>query len=272
MEFIKKYEIVPRYLSVGSKRRSGKLITPAVKFIVAHDTGNPTSTAKNNTDYFKRSENEMEASAHLFVDDKEILECVPALTVDKPEKAWHVLYGLDSDNKMFGCNANDAAIGVEYCYGKNINADEAYKRYVWLIAFICFKFNLDPKKSVVGHFILNPGRKTDPKSGLAASGRTYEQLLKDVPLEYEACLKAVTVSNDGNYIEKSGTVRVIIALKLRKGAPNTKADQIRVFSQGDTIEYVGWVNNGESVNGNSKWFKNKDGNYFWSGGVSAIGV
>jgi len=25
--------------------------------------------------------------------------------------------------------------------------------------------------------------------------------------------------------------------------------------------------NGESINGNAKWYKDVDGNYFWSGGV-----
>ena len=89
---------------------------------------------------------------------------------------------------MFGCDANDATIGVEYCYGSNINSNEAYKRYIWVMAYICYKFNLDPKKSIVGHFILDPGRKSDPRSGLLDSQRTYEQMLKDVVTEYEDCL------------------------------------------------------------------------------------
>src|ERR1700741_1312413 len=146
MAFKDKYTITPAYLTVKSKRRSGKLISPGVKFIVAHDTGNPKSTARNNRDYYERSRNEKSASAHLFVDDKEILECIPALTSDKPEKAWHVLYEKPADNELFGYDANDAAIGVEYCYGGTINADEAYKRYVWVLAKICSVYGLDPSK------------------------------------------------------------------------------------------------------------------------------
>lgn len=187
MSFEKKYTIKPQYLTVNTKRRSGQLISPAVKFIVAHDTGNPESTAANNVNYFENSRNKMHVSAHIFVDDKEIIECIPALTSENPEKAWHVRYQVPTDNELYNCNANDAAIGIEYCYGDNINADEAYQRYIWVIAYTCCKFKLDPKISIVGHHVLDPGRKFDPTSGLRHSKRGYEQLLKDVVLEYTIC-------------------------------------------------------------------------------------
>ena len=111
MAFKQKYTIKADYLTRGTKRRSGILISPSVKFIVAHDTGNANSTAQGNVNYYKNSQNEIYASAHLFVDDKEIIECVPALTSD-PEKALHVRYQLTKDNEIYGHNANDAAIGV----------------------------------------------------------------------------------------------------------------------------------------------------------------
>lgn len=82
-----------------------------MKFIVAHDTGNPGSTAAENVDYYERSRDRDSASAHLFVDDREILECIPALT-RTPEKAWHVLYGLPAEGRLYGFDANDVAIGV----------------------------------------------------------------------------------------------------------------------------------------------------------------
>lgn len=192
MEFRKKYSIESSYLTIGSKRRSGRLISPSVKFIVAHDTGNPNSTAAGNVRYYENTRDEIEASAHIFVDDKQIIECIPALLTDKPEKAWHVMYDKPKDNELFGFDANNAALGVEYCYGDKINADEAYQRYVWVIAYACFKYNLDPAVSLVGHSILDPGRKTDPQNGLSKSGRTYEQLLQDVVLEYKACTAVPT--------------------------------------------------------------------------------
>lgn len=269
MAFKQKYIITPKYLTLPSKKRSGQLIKQ-VKFVVAHDTGNPKSTAANNVSYYKSVENKLEASAHLFVDDKEILECIPALTSGKPEKAWHVLYQLPTDNKLYGCNANDAAIGVEYCYGGKINADEAYKKYVWLIAYICYKFNLDPSKSVIGHFVLDPGRKSDPQSGLKASGRSYEQLLKDAVAEYNQCISDDNQSETKNvFITQSGTVITICNLKIRTGAPSLKADW-RVVPINTKLEYIGWTDEGENVGNNSRWYKDKDGNYFWSGGVAKI--
>ena len=188
MGFKQKYRITQKYLTTNSKKRSGQLISPAVKFIVAHDTGNPNSIASGNIKYYERVRDENYSSAHIFVDDKEILECIPALTSDRPEKAWHVLYEKTKDNELYGYNANDVAIGVEYCFGNDIDANKAYAGYVWLLAYICNKFNLDPRISVVGHHILDPGRKVDPQNGLSHSGRNYEQLLKDVITEYNFCL------------------------------------------------------------------------------------
>lgn len=264
MPFQQKYIITPRYLTSGSKRRSGKKIDPDVKFIVAHDTGNPNSTALGNVRYYENSRNEMSASAHLFVDDKEIIECIPALT-GPPEKAWHVLYGVPTDNQLFGFNANDAAIGVEYCYGDRINADESYARYIWVMAYICFKFGLNPKNSVTGHFFLDPQRKTDPVTGLAHSRRTYDQLLKDIATEYDICTGVTPPPL--KFISQNGTARVSVRLNVRKGEPSTKATVVQIAYAGTKLDYIGYVEDGESINGNTKWYKDANGNFFWSGGV-----
>lgn len=184
MSFKMKYEITKDYLTKKSMKRPGNVINPT--FTVAHDTGNPGSTAKGNVSYYKRVENQDYASAHLFVDDKDIIECIPALT-GAPERAYQVIYDVTTDNKMFGDDANDAAIGVEFCFGGKINGAESYKRYVWVLAYICYKYGMNPSKSVVGHKILDPGRKIDPHNGLSKIGKTYEQLLSDVVKEYNEC-------------------------------------------------------------------------------------
>ncbi|HZL08788.1 MAG TPA: peptidoglycan recognition family protein [Prolixibacteraceae bacterium] len=266
MPFKEKYTITPAYLTSPSKRRSGLLMSPAVKFIVAHDTGNPKSTARGNRNYYENSRDEMSASAHIFVDDKEIIECVPALTSPRPEKAWHVLYNVPTDNQLFGFNANDAAVGVEYCYGDNINADEAYRKYIWVIAKICFTYGLDPAKSIIGHCFLDPKRKTDPVSGLLQSRRTYDQLLKDIVTEFNECTGGV--AEEYAFTAQPGTGNILHRLNIRKGAPTTKADVLEIVSPGSPFAYTGFVPNGESVNGNSKWFKNEAGNFVWSGAIS----
>ncbi len=264
-----RYQIATSYLPKPSKRRSGIAMSPGVKFIVAHDTGNPNSTSQGNVAYYERSRNDESASAHLFVDDKQIIECIPALEGSPPEKAWHVLYKVPTDNQLFGYNANDAAIGVEYCYGEKIDADEAYRRYVWVIAYACAKFGLDPSRSVVGHFFLDPHRKTDPVTGLAHGRRTYDQLLRDVVSEYVAC-----TAGDGapsqptvNNIPQQGTAVATARLNVRNGAPNTRAEVSRVVAPGTRLAFEGYVDNGEPINGNPVWYADGKENFFWSGGT-----
>jgi len=191
MGFQMKYQIQKQYLTAPSKRRPGVAV-PEVRFIVAHDTGNPGSTAKGNIGYYERTHNSISASAHIFVDDKEIIECIPFLT-GKPEKAWHVLYNVTTDNQMYGEDANDVALGVELCWGPGINSEEAYKRYIWVLAYACYKFQLDPTKAIVGHDVLDPGRKIDPSNALKYMGKTYQQFLKDVVNEYNRCVEKTVI-------------------------------------------------------------------------------
>lgn len=165
------YKIKRDYIPHGQSR-SGQSIRK-VLFIVAHDTGNPGSTAAGNVKWFKG--NPVNASAHTFIDDKEIIEMVPL-----SEKAWHVLYNVTTDNRIFGDDANDAAIGVELCFGGRINFEEAYKRYVWYLGYLCKKYRLNPKTHIVGHSLLDPGRKTDPENALRRYNKTFNNLITDV--------------------------------------------------------------------------------------------
>jgi N-acetylmuramoyl-L-alanine amidase len=165
------YKITRDYISFGNARSGEKL--EEVKFIVSHSTGNPGSTAYENRNYFNN--HQPSASAHTFIDDRYILEIIPL-----NEKAWHVLYRTPTDNRMFGADANDAAIGVELCYGGNINFTEAYNRYVWYHAYLCRKFNLSPSKHIVSHRTLDPERRTDPFDAFRLYGITWDGFIADV--------------------------------------------------------------------------------------------
>ena len=270
MNFQMKYQITARPLSKPSRRRSGAPISPAVKFVVAHDSGNPNATAAQNVAYYQRSRDQMAASAHLFVDDREIVECIPALAGDLPEKAWHVLYSVPTDNQLYGYDANDAAIGVEYCFGDRIDADEAYRKYVWVLAYACHRFDLDPATRVVGHFFLDPHRRTDPVTGLAHSRRTYEQLLRDIVDEYRACRGEGTGGPPSPLTveTRSGTVVTTVALNIRRGAPSSRAEIHQTVPRGSRLDYVVIVANGQALNCNPVWYGDANGNYFWSGGTT----
>ncbi|WP_284643090.1 peptidoglycan recognition protein family protein [Paenibacillus silviterrae] len=179
-----KYEIIRRYLPGPSNRRP-ILPMDGVRFMVAHDTGNPGSTAANNVTYFERTAYDMSASAHIFVDDQQIIECIPFLT-GSPEKAFHVGYNVTTDNERYGDDANDTAGGVELCYGGKINLQESYQRYVWVMAYACYQYGLNPLTDIVGHNTLDPARRTDPTEPLRLLGKSFSDFLNDVSREYRA--------------------------------------------------------------------------------------
>jgi len=177
MEFSIVRDLLPICLT-PPRRRSGIKIDKVI-FLVAHDTGNVNSTAKGNVQYYKDTYNKESASAHLFVDNIDIIECIPAF--QNPEKAWHVLYNIPIDNQVYGCDANDCAIGIELCIFDDKNKSQlAYVKYVWTLAYLCDYYKLNPLKNIISHAKLDPTRRTDPISGLAKSGHTYDQLINDV--------------------------------------------------------------------------------------------
>jgi len=167
--------IQTKLIPIGTLRRSG-LKNTGVKFIVCHDTGNDSSTAEGNVNYYINSANEMSASAHAFVDDKGVIECIPL-----DEKAWHVRYGQPQDNELFGLDSNDAALGVELCYTTkgNFDSKKAYENYVEYIVSLLKKYSLNETK-LVGHHRLDPGRRTDPINAFSKIGKTWEAFILDV--------------------------------------------------------------------------------------------
>ncbi|KAA0546100.1 N-acetylmuramoyl-L-alanine amidase [Bacillus sp. BGMRC 2118] len=171
------YSITRDYIRKGNSRPGTK--NGDIKFIVSHDTGNPGSTAYANRNYFNNSQ--PSASAHAFIDDKYILEIIPL-----DEVAYHVRNNVTVDNRMFGANANNAAIGIELCYGGRINFTEAYKRYVWYHAYLLDLFGLDPDRHIVAHSTLDPSRRRDPQNALQQNGISWEKFRGDVKATYQA--------------------------------------------------------------------------------------
>jgi N-acetylmuramoyl-L-alanine amidase len=170
------FQITHDYIKHGNARPGDPLVGPL--FGVAHDIGNGGSTARQNRSHFNN--NQPSASAHVFIDDIEILVIIPL-----NEKAWHVQYQKTLDNLRFGEDANDAAIGVELCWGGKINFAEAYKRYVWFWAWLCKKHNWNPHEKIASHKQLDPERRTDPDNALNKHGITWLQFLDDVKKELD---------------------------------------------------------------------------------------
>lgn len=168
--------IIQKYIPTNTKRRPGIPIS-GVKFIVAHDTGNPNSTAMQNVDYYIKSANEMEASAHTFIDDKYIIDCIP-----KNEKAYHVRRIVTTDNEIYGLDAIDWSLGVELCYfpQDRERSKIAYNNYVEYIKGLCQDYKLNPTTDIIGHYRLDPTRRTDPLNAFKVIGKTWEQFIQDI--------------------------------------------------------------------------------------------
>ncbi|MCL6585860.1 MAG: N-acetylmuramoyl-L-alanine amidase [Anoxybacillus sp.] len=207
------YAITRDYIQIGNARSGQKL--QGVKFIVSHSTGNPGSTAYANRNYFDKRQ--PSSSAHTFIDDNYILEIIPL-----DEKAWHVLYNKTIDNQLFGVDANDAAIGVELCYGGAINFSEAYKRYVWYHAYLCKTFRLDPKRHIVSHHTLDPERRSDPLDAFRLYGVTWDNFIQDV-VDIMIPANQPTKNNPTTPVVKGATVR----LPLKLGDKGTFVKEIQ---------------------------------------------
>jgi N-acetylmuramoyl-L-alanine amidase len=175
-EAIMKYNITRDYIDQGNSRPGTK--NNEIRFIVSHDTGNPGSTAYGNRNYFDSVQ--PSASAHTFIDDRYILEIIPL-----DEIAYHVRYNVSTDDRLYGADANDAAIGVELCWGGSINFNESYKRYVWYHAYLLDRFGLDPDEDIVAHSTLDPERRRDPQNALQRYGISWNQFLSDVKDTYQ---------------------------------------------------------------------------------------
>ncbi|MDN4073778.1 N-acetylmuramoyl-L-alanine amidase [Fictibacillus terranigra] len=158
-----RYNITSMLIDKKWKQRPGSNRIP--RYAVAHDTGNEGSSALQNFKYF--NSRELDASAHVFIDDQEVLMIIPL-----HEKAWHVRKQVS--------DANDWAIGVELCYGGKISGEEAYKRYVWFFAWLCESYEWNPMLHVKGHFQLDPGRRRDPVNALQRIGKSFEDFLGDI--------------------------------------------------------------------------------------------
>ena len=170
--------ITKDYLPI-SMRRSG-LKMDKVVFIVCHDVGNPNSSAKGNVKYYHDTKNDSPTGVHSFIDDKEVIEIIPL-----DEKCNHVRRSVGNDKQLYGVYANDAAIGVELCYfpQEPERSKTAYNNYTAYIATLCRNYALDPLQKLVGHYVCDPVRRTDPLNAFRYLNKSMEQFLQDVKNE-----------------------------------------------------------------------------------------
>ena len=88
------------------------------RFIVIHYTANDGDTAWGNTNYFKSTYRS--ASAHYFVDENSIWQCVEDKNI-----SWHCGGGLQGSggHSFYKVCTNKNSIGIELCSRKYSNVN-----------------------------------------------------------------------------------------------------------------------------------------------------
>lgn len=126
----------------------------SIKYIVIHYTGNDGDTAANNAKYY--AQNIVKASAHYFVDNKEVIRSVPDLRI-----AWAVggekwaSCSTTGGGTMHGKCTNANSISIELCdvvsNGKIEPNKETVRRAIALTRELMAKYGI-PQSNVIRHF------------------------------------------------------------------------------------------------------------------------
>lgn len=111
-----------------------------IKYIVVHYTGNKGDSAYNNTKYYKTVRRG--ASAHYFVDENEVWQCV-----EDKDVAWHC--GTSGRYYHADCrNAN--SIGVEMCNSMSKN-ETVERNTAELVRYLVKKYKLNSDR-ILRHY------------------------------------------------------------------------------------------------------------------------
>lgn len=137
-----------------AKNYGGTRAASSIKYIVIHYTGNDGDTAANNAKYYASTV--VGASAHYFVDDKEIIQSVPDLRV-----AWAVggdkwaSCSVTGGGKWHGKCTNKNSLSIELCDvvrdGKLAPNPATVERALALVARLMAEYGI-PRENVIRHF------------------------------------------------------------------------------------------------------------------------
>lgn len=159
-----------------------------IRYIVVHYTANDGDRAESNGRYFQNRI--VNASAHYFVDDNEVVQSVPDLAV-----AWSVggkkypSCGTTGGGKWYGKCKNDNSISVELCdTNKNGRYDFTEKTLVnaaELVRLLMQKYHI-PIGNVIRHFDVTGKNCPAPFVEDAKKWQAFkERLVEEVVKYYE---------------------------------------------------------------------------------------
>jgi N-acetylmuramoyl-L-alanine amidase len=178
------FEITRQWLPKGKPPRSGEpvarpdVLMTEILGIVVGDTGVLGLTAR------RAAADLGQAYGHLLIDDRDIIECVPALTSDVGLVEQAVFVTPTRDRGLTNAQGTrvttaEGAIAVNLCFGGAINAGQARRQYVAVLAYLCSRFGLAAERALSRAADLDPARR-DPDSALATIGIDFKGLIAQV--------------------------------------------------------------------------------------------
>lgn len=142
-----------------------------IKYITVHDTGNPNKGADAEAHFKLHDRADRGASAHYFVDDKQILRIIR-----DDDKSWHCgdghgKYGITNEN----------SIGIEMCINIDGDFSITLDKTIELTAYLMKKYNI-PIKNVVRHY--DASRKVCPNIMSKNNWALWNEFKSDLNIYY----------------------------------------------------------------------------------------
>lgn len=172
----------------------------AIKYIVIHDTGNPSKGAGADNHYRYFNGGNRNASAHYFVDDKEAIQ-----TVEDTNASWHC-----GDGKGKYGITNQNSIGIEICINSDGDYEKAVAKTVELTKHLMKKHNIPPDK-VVRHY--DASRKICPRSMSANNWSKWNEFKKKLKENPEPANQTLYRVMAGSFVNRDNAERQIERLK-----------------------------------------------------------
>ena len=199
--------------------------------------------------------------------------------VELLDTAWHAgrvnnptWDGIKSNNAGAFFNPNYYTFGIEHeGIATTAWSNEIYHKSAELIANLCVDFRIPLDRAhVIGHHEIYsvkscPGQKVNFNILLELANQYRDLLLSPGSPAPVSNVNALTPLN---FVGTSGVVRVEKNVNIRSKSPSITARIVSTQTIGTTLNHVGWVTNGQPINGNRKWFRDMNGDYFWSGATN----
>lgn len=160
--------IIQDFIPLNTPHNRRPCIKRKIEYIVVHNTGNPTSTAKQERAWLTNKSNTITASYNYAVDSKDIIQCIP-----DDEVTWNAGDGRQG-------KGNQNGLSIEICESGTYTENE--KNGIQLIVSKMIQYNLAIDKVKPHQFFSG---KNCPRLILPR----WNLFIDEIKFEYEKAIK-----------------------------------------------------------------------------------